>query len=228
MNREELLKIAKPILFNTEMTQATLENRKGATRRVAKTKAVNLYRSQTGNLCGTFENNPIGDKIQIIKPRYKVGGVYYIQETWKCTSFSDKTQALAIRFKVGGQTKAWFDSKERYEKFEKFYFKNGWQSPYFMPKEAARLFLKVTDVRVERLQDITSEQAKNEGVDLKSGTPFPKATARDCHGAKDGLSMYQSKFVILWDSTIKKQNLDKYGWEANPWVWVIEFERVII
>jgi tartrate dehydratase alpha subunit/fumarate hydratase class I-like protein len=72
-----------------------------------------------------------------------------------------------------------------------------------MPKEAARIFLKVTNVRVERLQDITVEQAIKEGFN----------------------SVYE--FNVLWDKTIKKQDLDKYGWNANPWVWVYEFESEV-
>lgn len=70
-----------------------------------------------------------------------------------------------------------------------------------MPKEAARLFLRVTGVRVERLQDIDDDGVVAEG--LKIGDDFD----------------------VLWDSTIKKDDLPLYGWDANPWVWVIEFER---
>ena len=70
-----------------------------------------------------------------------------------------------------------------------------------MPKEAARIFLRVTDVRVERLQDCGNMQAKDEGCSC-------------C-----------SQFARIWDSTIKPADLDRYGWAANPWVWVISFER---
>lgn len=79
-----------------------------------------------------------------------------------------------------------------------------------MPKEAARIWLKVTDVRVERLQEITEEQAKLEGCN--SGMLTGPCTAR-------------GQFENLWNNTIKKSDLDLYGWDANPWVWVIEFER---
>lgn len=79
-----------------------------------------------------------------------------------------------------------------------------------MPKEAARIWLKVTDVRVERLQNITETQAQAEGCD--SGLLTGACTAR-------------GQFEYLWNSTIKKSDLDRYGWNASPWVWVIEFER---
>lgn len=79
-----------------------------------------------------------------------------------------------------------------------------------MPKEAARIWLKVTDVRVERLQEITEVQAQAEGCN--SGLLTGACTAR-------------GQFEDLWNSTVKKSDIDRYGWDANPWVWVIEFER---
>lgn len=87
-----------------------------------------------------------------------------------------------------------------------------WHPSIHMPKEAARIWLKVTDVRVERLQDMKTEAFYKEGV---IRAPFDDA---------DDLA--KSDFVELWDSTIKKQDLDRYGWGANPYVWVIEFERM--
>ena len=74
-----------------------------------------------------------------------------------------------------------------------------------MPKEAARIWLKVTDVRVERLQDMTDDDAEAEGCFDYTSTALG--------------------FPDVWDSTIKKSDIDRYGWDANPWVWVIEFER---
>ena len=81
-----------------------------------------------------------------------------------------------------------------------------------MPKEAARIWLKVTDVRVERLQEITEEQIGREGVEVE----YP-------HVLNGEEKRYA--FSTLWNSTVKKSDLDRYGWNANPWVWVIEFER---
>lgn len=72
-----------------------------------------------------------------------------------------------------------------------------------MRKEAARIWLKVTDVRMERLRDITWEDGYREGLENPA------------------------RFNDLWDSTIKKKDLPLYGWDANPWVWVIEFERTV-
>ena len=98
------------------------------------------------------------------------------------------------------------------------YYKNGkevairWHPSIHMPKEAARIFLRVTNVRVERLQEITTNQIEQEGVE----TEYPHV-----------LNGEEKKYAFqnLWNSTIKKSDLDRYGWNANPWVWVIEFER---
>lgn len=95
-----------------------------------------------------------------------------------------------------------------------------WKPSIYMPKEAARIFLKVTDVRAERLHEIDDEGAKAEGSNFKNGknVGFEEKMKRSA----------VDRFAEIWDSTIKKSDLDRYGWEANPWVWVIEFERVII
>ena len=85
-----------------------------------------------------------------------------------------------------------------------------WKPSIHMPKEAARIWLKVTDVRVERLQEMDKTDALKEGID-----------PRLCINLSHALT----KFKKIWDSTIKKSDLDIYGWKANPWVWVIEFER---
>ena len=85
-----------------------------------------------------------------------------------------------------------------------------WKPSIHMPKEAARIWLKVTDVRVERLQDMDKMDAVKEGIDT-----------RLCINLNHALA----KFKKLWNSTIKKSDLDRYGWDANPYVWVIEFER---
>ena len=85
-----------------------------------------------------------------------------------------------------------------------------------MPKKAARIFLKVTDVRVERLQNMQEIDYYKEGIE---------SYKEDGRTEKTEIEK-EYEFSDLWDSTIKKADLDKFGWDANPWVWVIEFERV--
>lgn len=91
-----------------------------------------------------------------------------------------------------------------------------WHPSIHMKKDIARIWLKVTDVRVERLQDITEVGIRKEGIEVD-----PK----ECAGKFDFISELFLLFQRLWDSTVKKSDLDCYGWNANPWVWVIEFER---
>lgn len=92
-----------------------------------------------------------------------------------------------------------------------------WHPSIHMPKEAARIFLKVTDVRIERLQEIKSNECVAEG-----------AVKRPDYTKRHDLVLhnrYRQEFAELWDSTVKPADLDRYGWAANPWVWVISFER---
>ena len=98
-----------------------------------------------------------------------------------------------------------------------------WHPSIHMPKEAARIWLKVTNVRVERLQEITDEQAKREGIQYyECPTGFTWKQETDMHNC---YTTPIGAMQALWNSTIKKSDLDRYGWDANPWVWVIEFER---
>lgn len=100
-----------------------------------------------------------------------------------------------------------------------------WHPSIHMPKEAARIFLRVTDVRVERLQNITKDGAIAEGAETDEYLDYEEwATAVAPPGSK--MITLRDYFSELWDSTVKKSDLDRYGWDANPWVWVIEFERV--
>lgn len=101
-----------------------------------------------------------------------------------------------------------------------------WKPSIHMPKEAARLFLKVTDVRVERVQDITSDDAISEGVSMDRAYELNNWTPTFYDPDSGGDPDYIEAFKELWDSTVDKTVKDRYGWEANPWVWVIEFEKI--
>lgn len=198
----------KPILFNTEMVRAILDGRKSCTRRVVKPQPTAHYGAQC------------------IKPPYQPGDILYVRETWKCWRAHRYEATADIMFKADGDgvqlqfANGSTDSIDRfdYDKFvNKWFSHNGeWKPSIFMPKEAARIRLKVTNVRVERLQQITEVGIRKEGIEVD-----PK----ECVGKFDFISELFFLFQRLWDSTIKKSDLDRYGWDANPWVWVIEFER---
>lgn len=215
MTKSEILKIAKPILFNSEMVKAILDDRKSCTRRVVKFPEGMTGRLPDNGLCGEapYLFYPGGIK----KPKYQVGNYLYIRETHQ----------------YEGQTTRYDnDSKIIYQETYYAYKADGWghqgkwTPSIHMPKEAARIFLQVTGVRVERLQDITSKQAALEGV----GDLFYSkiACGEKDYGTQidDEYGISKEQYAWLWDSTIPKKLLEKYGWNANPWVFVYEFERV--
>lgn len=87
-----------------------------------------------------------------------------------------------------------------------------------MPYEAARLFLRVKSVKVERLQDIDEDGAKAEGSNWRNGKNV---------GWEEKMQRTAvERFAEIWDGIIKKSDLPIYGWDADPWVWVTEFEKI--
>lgn len=203
MTREELLVNAKPILFNTEMIRAILDGRKTVTRRVIKTELpefLGFGYDWVSKDKAVFGFSKYGH-LEAFKPRYQVGDILYVRETFFLKYDGEMYFYLADRF------------SNREEKRLLDYTDVRWKPSIHMPKEAARIFLKVTNVRVERLKDITSRGAIKEGFEGKYNY--------DEYDSSEAIRM----FIDLWNSTIKKQDLYEYGWEANPYVWVIEFER---
>ena len=187
-----------PILFNTEMVRAILDGRKMVTRRILKHDTRALLNSP---YCKTHPEVPDKQTIEkLCESPYEQGDVLYVRETWCSRYDGEKYFYLADK------------CTKREEKKLLDYGEVKWRPSIHMPKEAARIFLKVKDVRVERLQDITEKQAEDEGID-------------EGWALYDGYADAREKFAELWDSTIKKSDIEKYGWNANPWVWVIEFER---
>ena len=195
-----------PILFNTEMVRAILDGRKTCTRRSVS------FRQFLGMLPDKCKNAApdefLKGKRMMFKPYcdmtdaelimtaykapYEPGDILYVRETWKKAPNGYYYYESWQRNDIADVTK--------------------WKPSIHMPKEAARIWLKVTDVRVERLQEIASEQISREGVEVE----YP-------HVLNGEEKRYA--FSTLWNSTIKKTDLDRYGWDANPFVWVIEFER---
>lgn len=198
----------KPILFNTEMVRAILNGRKSCTRRVVK-KAIPF--NESANCWNILKNGewsgPV-PKCKLIEQcaPYQIGDILYVRETW--SEWDD-----------GYVYKAWNEPFPQPGEFPVM----KWHPSIHMPKAAARIWLKVTDVRVERLRDITTAGALLEGV-------YP-SSCRECN-SPFGCDMCQDEghseidsFIEIWNGTIKKSDLDRYGWDANPWVWVIEFDR---
>ena len=224
MTKEELLKTAKPILFNTDMVRAILEG-KSVTRRVVKgyipKDAVFGYSGFTpsGHVScrGTFED---GYGEEFFKLCYRKGDILYVRET-----FQKFPNYKIGEYPTQKNPNKKPDSWHYVYKADCFNLNEKWCPSIHMPKEAARIFLKVTDVRVEKLHDITDEQIIREGISRDTVehymSQFPEAIEQYVHAA------HFLPYSELWDSIIRKSELSLYGWEANPWVWVIEFERIL-
>lgn len=242
MTREELLQNAKPILFNTDMVRAILNGRKTETRRIIKPqpKMILCY-TFAGCGCGkwgypdkdaykywgdkykrTAELSPDDEK-RMWNPPYHTDDILYVRETWNiCNMCTDGNTIVFIYKADKSEEESAISVKvsdELYDKYERSMAENNpeWRPSIHMPKEASRIFLKVKDVRVERIQDITWQESAREGCyGSTSDEPDPLFH----------LPTLRGEFQKLWDSTCKK-NLQVYGWDANPWVWVIQFERVM-
>ena len=215
----------KPILFNTEMVRAILDGRKTCTRRVIKPQW------EECPTCKYVHNEYIYDKMAEnvycarcgcpLEPErrspYHPEDILYVRETWhRYTKRVGKGEGCHLEERYG--YKASIANSEDAEE--------PWRPSIHMPKEAARIWLKVTDVRVERLQSITVEGAIREGAEGEK-CHHTNAGAFGCTDCMNTgwIEPPQVEFMQIWDSTIKKSDLDRYGWDANPYVWVIEFER---
>lgn len=202
----------KPILFNTEMVQAILDGRKTCTRRVAKNVPDHTHRIEPVYENGRFQFDCFyssyvaaldadADFCMPCFPPYQQGDILYVRETF--------IQAAAHTFWYKADDNSWMPEGLH------------WKPSIHMPKEAARIWLKVKNVRVERLQECGEGwciDIEKEGI----ATPQDPILYISDDAFHDALRM---EFQKIWDSTIKKSDLDRYGWDANPWVWVIEFER---
>lgn len=217
----------KPILFNTEMVKAILDGRKTVTRRVAKPQppAASTV-SKIGKAYGWSRGKDSQPKY-LMKQPYQPGDVLWVRETWGIQSAHRFECDAKITYKAGGDLqKVQFSNRDDYDRFiwNKHIGDGKWYPSIHMPREAARIFLRVTDVRVERLQDITAEGALDEGANVKFPEPKPAYISLAYTEMRLKPAARQS-FANIWDSTIKFADKRIYGWEANPWVWVIEFDR---
>ena len=189
----------KGILFNTEMVRAILDGRKSCTRRIVKPQPEGYFEVSEEPL---YIYDTDGNQGKITPP-YQPGDIIYVRETWhKYIKRVGEGQNCHLAEFYGYKASV-ENSEDAGEP---------WKPSIHMPKEAARIWLKVTDVRVERLQEITADDIRNEGL---------SSAAVHCGDMEIALKEWEN----LWNSTIKKSDLGRYDWNASPWVWVIEFER---
>ena len=195
-----------PILFNTEMVRAILDGRKTCTRRICKdanectVPDMEFYNADRRTYAvHNFVDKEHMEQLSTAERTCPIctGDILYVRETWKEAPKGYYYYEDWQKDDIADVTK--------------------WKPSIHMPKEAARIWLKVTDVRVERLQEISEDGAKAEGANFKNGKNV---------GFEEKMNRTAiERFTEIWNSTIKKSDRDRYGWDANPWVWVIEFER---
>lgn len=197
----------RPILFSTHMVQIILEGKKTQTRRIIKGDIITGFdvKDRVPVVMKVEGNTAKGKSIKC--PYGKPGDILWVRETW-CRKLKNGNYAYkADRPNEPGYLQACYDDAV-------------WRPSIYMPRGATRIFLRVTNVRVERLKDITEDDAKNEGIKSYWAEPHkntpPFVGTGLCHNRREA-------FKELWDSLNSKRG---YGWDANPWVWVIEFERV--
>lgn len=219
----------KPILFNTEMVLAILDGRKTCTRRICKdanectVPDMEFYNADRRTYAvHNFADKEHAEQLSIAERTCPIcpGDILYVRETWQYLYELDGNEQV-----IEDTGKYYYAATDTIP-FDAYVDENGvthdhtpWHPSIHMPKEAARIWLKVTDVRVERLQEITENGAKAEGaIDNRGFIHSPENEYDRIHTARE-------HFIKIWNSTIKKSDLDRYSWDVNPYVWVIEFER---
>ena len=184
----------KPILFNTDMVRAILDGRKTQTRRVIKPVAMGLR---------------YGNGMPARVSQYQPGDILYVRETWAIS------RRILLNVDPDSGARHWSSWSENNPK--RYLYRAGytlmddpgpvrWHPSIHMPKEAARIFLKVTNVRAERIRSITEKDAIAEGCPIDV---CDLCTATDW-------------FCLTWNDIADEST----NWNANPWVWVYEFERI--
>lgn len=216
MTKEELLETAKPVIIpgGTDMVQAILEERKTVFRKPVMPQPDEKHQYPLGFVNDSTEKKDIGSfgfgidelggSIQYANPKYHPGDILYVREVWHTYQKRVGKGESCLIGEFYGYKASIANSEDADEP---------WNSPACMPKEAARIFLKIKDVRVERLQEITPDQICGEGVEVE----YP-------HILNGEEKIYA--FQQFWNSIIKGTELVRYGWNANPWVIVYEFELV--
>ena len=217
-----------PILFSTPMVQAILNGTKSQTRRVVKPQPKVVLAMYTDK---SLETNCIfrkGDQ-RIHCPYGQVGSKLWVRETWRVGAWHEE-KGIAVDYKADNYCrKEWLavDNGELFERLwrestdeasEVYGFKSRykwesgqspcrWRHSIFMPRWASRITLEITDIRVQRLWEITDEDAKAEGIGATEPLVFNDS--------------YKDSYAWLWDKINKK-----HVWILNEWVWVISFKRV--
>lgn len=228
----------KPILFNAEMVNAILSGRKTQTRRIMKVQP-EPSKSRSGDYwfpCNKMQSmvhvsdllpgNPyMPDAHEFFSTCCPLGGIgdqLWVREAFAAGLCTESTLAYRATHKTEDLEEGWGETIK-------------WTPSIHMPRWASRINLLITGVRVERLRDISEQDAMAEGITAKEviietryeGGGHVEITAERFFfvgGDDEGYESAEEAFAELWDSIYGQKEGE--NWQANPWVWVIEFERM--
>ena len=241
----------KPILFNkqisAEMVRAILDGRKTCTRRLVSSRQ---FLGMLPDKCkNAAPDEFLKGKRMMFKPYcdmtdaelimtaykapYQPGDIMYVRETWQYLYELDGNEQI-----IEGTGKYYYAATDTIP-FDTYVDASGvthervpWHPSIHMPKEAARIWLKVTGVRMERLQEMKPVDVIKEGAYPDCWdclNTYGESGSQCCYGTEEECSQCDEvmmEWEKLWTSTIKKSDLDRYGWDANPYVFVIEFVKI--
>jgi hypothetical protein len=238
-----------PILFSSSMVKANLEDRKTKTRRIVTGQALKWLEPDmfTPEYVASPENN--------LCPYGKVGDVLWVRETWKPGAWDDEECKVAFDYKASPEILrtpwCYFENVSKFEELhmkwmdellkvpglhpsevdgdeERIYYNWDpgqsplkWKPSIFMPKEACRIFLRIKSIKIERLQDISEHDTISEGVYMRITSTPPYEQKYQIHGWPNLFNTAKQAFKALWISIN-----DSDSWDKNPWVWVIEYEKI--
>lgn len=222
-----------PIIMTGESVRAILDGRKTQTRRIIKPQPIgyrtcwsddledgDVYIETDGSLWKACESKGRNKRVageltpvEIKSPYGVVGDRLWVRETWLLYNHMGQY--------IGKAPKTKPDDLDIGYKADGVGTKEGllevwpWRSPIFMPKWACRIWLEITGIKVERVQEISASDILEEGTLTRN---YP-----DLAQSKEQLQWLWDRFRKLWDSLNAKRG---YSWESNPWVWVLEFRKV--
>lgn len=207
----------RPILFSGEMVRAILDGRKTQTRRVVKPQPPNWAWTRVKEYAEIRGLTQQVGKIEYwIKPcpYGQPGDRLWVRETWRAEELPVYGED-GIRYRADNHFQIIENTFEASEKWGDAYRPGmKWRSSIFMPRWASRITLEIVSVRVDQVQDISEDDAKAEGITLQ----FPTRSVP--HRVGGDVWTYPNAYARLWDDINSKSGL---GWDANPWVWVVEF-----
>lgn len=198
-----------PIIFSSEMVQAILDGRKTQTRRVIKPQPKDdIEKHFTGHWISGLVDDSY-ERVHICSYG-QVGDRLWVRESWATEKIFDSMSAKQIEDTGVGTIPFWYKVND-WQIDRDGQIRGRWRTGRFCPHWASRITLEITEIRVQRLQEITEGDAMSEGVNSHLELN------------KDGWRTAIDDFKDLWDSINIKRG---YGWGINPWVWVISFKRL--